>query len=438
MRRGFQITVLLGALLVNGYGQDRQTDPGSAASPEQRAEAWKHLKIKKSQNLQPYRIGPVEKAFLWAENKFTSDGGGGGFTGVSPLVGTVSSGSGPSMGLEYRRERGAWIPVDLALSGMYSTKGYQAYELQFGHLLRRDTSFTVDPIGERLITEFTERKKTEKGFTYYADIQFRHLPQENFYGLGPDTQRETETNYRLRSASSEGVAGFQLTDWFGASLRAGFVQFDLGPGTDSAFPDVRTLHGELTAPGLVTEPDFWRSTAGVVLDSRDKPTDAHSGHMVGLLVSHYNDRKGNLSEFTRLALDARHYIPLASRYRTLALRLAASSDQVPRGQFVPFYLQEPLGGINGVRGFNDFRFRDRNLLLGSAEYRWDAAEFLQMVLFYDAGKVFSRTSEFGFSGLEKGFGGGVRLRTANGILLRLELAHSREGNVLHFKLGPAF
>ena len=41
-------------------------------------------------------------------------------------------------------------------------------------------------------------------------------------------------------------------------------------------------------------------------------------------------------------------------------------------------------------------------------------------------------------GLEKGFGGGVRLKTSSGVLLRLELGHSREGNVLHFKLGPAF
>lgn len=438
MRSGLLLVTFLAALQTQGFSQDSQVGTDSPPGTERRAELWRLSKLKKSKDLQPYRIGPVEKVFLWAENKFSSDGKGTGFTGVSPLIGTVSSGSGPSMGLEYRRERGSWIPVDLAVSGMYSTKGYQSYAFQLGHLVRRDTSFTVDPIGERLITEFTERKQTEKGVTYYADVHFRHLPQEDFYGLGPDTRRETETNYRLRSSSLEGVAGFQLTDWLGASLRAGFVQFDLGPGTDSAFPDIRTLHGEPTAPGIVTEPDFWRSTAGVILDFRDKPTDAHAGHMVGLLVSHYNDRKGNISEFTRLAVDARYYLPLASRYRTLAVRLAASSDQVPRGQFVPFYLQEPLGGINGVRGFNDFRFRDRNLLLGSAEYRWDPAEFLQMVLFYDAGKVFSRTSEFGFSGLEKGFGGGVRLKSASGVLLRLELAHSREGNVFHFKLGPAF
>jgi len=144
MRRRFHIPVLLHALLVHGYGQDAQTNPGQAAPAEKRAEAWKELKLKKSRNLQPYRIGRIEKLFLWAEDKFTADGGGTGFTGFSPLIGTVSSGSGPSMGLEYRRERGGWIPVDLAASAMYSTKSYQAYGMQLGHLLQRDTTFTVD------------------------------------------------------------------------------------------------------------------------------------------------------------------------------------------------------------------------------------------------------------------------------------------------------
>jgi len=76
---------MLSALLVHGYGQGAQTNPGQAAPAEKRAEAWKELKLKKSRNLQPYRIGRIEKLFLWAEDKFTADGGGTGFTGFSPV-----------------------------------------------------------------------------------------------------------------------------------------------------------------------------------------------------------------------------------------------------------------------------------------------------------------------------------------------------------------
>ncbi len=443
MRRVFAILALLVAFHVHGLGQSTKSgetapQPAESQTKESRSELWRTLKIKKSNNLQPYRIGPMERVFLHLESGLMGNENGTRFTGLFPLIGTVTSGSGPSLGLEYRREHEGWMPVDMAVSGEYSTKGYQGYELQLGNLLERETTFTVDPIGERLITEFTRKKRTERGLTYYADIHLKHLPQEVFFGLGRDSTRENETNYRLLSASYEGVAGFQLTDWLGASVRAGLVQFDLGPGTSEDVLDIRARYNEATAPGIIAQPNFVRVAAGVILDSRDIPMAAHSGSMLGLLFSHYDDRHGDLSEFNRVAFDVRHYIPLASRYRTLALRVVASSDRVPRGDFVPFYLLESLGGINGVRGFEDFRFRDRNLLLGSAEYRWDPAEFLQMVAFYDSGKVFSRTSEFGFSGLEKGFGGGVRLKIARGVLLRVELAHSREGNILHLKLGPAF
>ena len=46
-----------------------------------------------------------------------------------------------------------------------------------------------------------------------------------------------------------------------------------------------------------------------------------------------------------------------------------------------------LGGSTTLRGFSEFRFRDRNAFLINAEYRWEAFSGLDMALFGDWGDV---------------------------------------------------
>jgi outer membrane protein assembly factor BamA len=109
---------------------------------------------------------------------------------------------------------------------------------------------------------------------------------------------------------------------------------------------------------------------------------------------------------------------------------------------VPFYLLYTLGGTGGLktfrpellggdgtratlRGFRNFRFRDRDLVLMQAEYRIPVHKYVHTSVFVDAGQVAPRTSELfsdvrantGFSvsavrkgktlgRLDVGFGGG--------------------------------
>ena len=51
-----------------------------------------------------------------------------------------------------------------------------------------------------------------------------------------------------------------------------------------------------------------------------------------------------------------------------------------------------LGGSHTLRGYSSWRFRDRNRLLLTGEYRWTAGPFVDMALFVDAGKVAARRS----------------------------------------------
>ena len=76
-----------------------------------------------------------------------------------------------------------------------------------------------------------------------------------------------------------------------------------------------------------------------------------------------------------------------------------------------------LGGGAPLRGYQDFRFRDRNRLLMNAEFRWTPARFVDMAIFYDAGKVTGRREDLDFDDLKDSYGIGMRLIGVNGLRL---------------------
>jgi hemolysin activation/secretion protein len=97
-----------------------------------------------------------------------------------------------------------------------------------------------------------------------------------------------------------------------------------------------------------------------------------------------------------------------------------------------------LGGGSSLRGFTSWRFRDKHSLLLQAEWRVLANRFLDMAVFYDAGKVMARRAEISLDGLKDDFGLGFRLHGLAATPLRIELAKSNEGLALVFSSKAAF
>ena len=84
----------------------------------------------------------------------------------------------------------------------------------------------------------------------------------------------------------------------------------------------------------------------------------------------------------------------------IALRALASTTRPRAGQDVPYFLMPDLGGSHTLRGYPPWRFRDRNRLLLTGEYRWTAGPFVDMALFLDAGKVAPRARDLDLRGLK--------------------------------------
>ena len=132
------------------------------------------------------------------------------------------------------------------------------------------------------------------------------------------------------------------------------------------------------------------------------------------------------------------YLPLSRERHGLAFRFDSSYADPGDGQEVPFFMMPTLGGAKTIRGYREFRFRDRGSLLLNLEYRFFLSRPLAFAVFVDAGKVFEDSSGFDFSDLHAGYGVGFQMRARDGFSIRMDIAFSTEGGKFHISAGPDF
>jgi outer membrane protein assembly factor BamA len=106
------------------------------------------------------------------------------------------------------------------------------------------------------------------------------------------------------------------------------------------------------------------------------------------------------------------------------------------GREVPFYLMPSLGGSYTLRGYSNYRFHDRQLLLASAETRWPIFDHLDGAVFVDAGTVAAKVGDLGFDKTVYGFG--LRVHSHRSTLARLDVAHTAEGWHVMFRSSDPF
>ena len=154
--------------------------------------------------------------------------------------------------------------------------------------------------------------------------------------------------------------------------------------------------------------------------------------------SNYRDQDLDAFDFAQVSIDLQQYVPIPDRYRTIALHATAVFTDPRKGQEIPFYFQPTLGGAQALRGFREFRFRDRNSLLMTAEYRWEAWWALDGALFVDAGQVVAERRDFKLRDLDVSYGVGFRVHSNSAFVARLDLAFSREGFLPLLRFEHAF
>jgi hypothetical protein len=403
-----------------------------AGHPATREEIFRRLREEKRQSVRLYQPKRFESIFRAIDGARKPRASTMNWKGLHPRLDWPSPGSGAAVGARYWR-RDVLGPLDLSGAAFYSIYGYQHYEAQLG-LISPERSQIPPSWQDDEFYEIGDVRPRLRRVPVYAALRYRYLPEEGFYGLGPDSSLSNRTTYLQEETRAYLRTGIQLTRSFAWFLEAGYQHNSIGSGR-SSYPSTETVFDETTAPGLEAPPDHARLATLAFLDLR-QPRNPERGVVLAVLAARYLDRGSDAFSFDRYAFDFRTYVPLGSPQRILALRAGGNSDHPHEGAQVPFFLQESLGGSHALRGFNNLRFRGEKVLLFQAEYRWEPAAYWELAAFTDAGAVGRVGSSPGSFHWDWGFG--TRFKIYSEILLRLEVAFSSETTRYHIRGSQSF
>jgi len=268
---------------------------------------------------------------------------------------------------------------------------------------------------------------------------YRKQPQDDFYGLGPDTREETRVSFLYKGTEVQGRAIVKPRSWLRVGTRVGWLDPDIGTGTDDRFPSIEETFDSITAPGLLDQPQYRYGEAFAIADNRDERGNARAGGYYAVAWRRYGDQDLNRFSFSRFNAHALRFFPIFDKKRVFAFQAQLTATSADDGNEVPFYMQPTIGGGHNLRSVTDYRFRDRSALGFNAEYRWEAFTALDMAVFADFGTVAGRVSDLDLGNLTPGYGIGFRFNTPQAVFLRFDIA-TGAGEGVHFfiKFSNAF
>lgn len=395
MRR-FQLTLTAALLVGPLLGTVQAQEPGSRAEEQAREQE------QKAQALSAYRPPWIERQLLAIEKA-------GGFAvqrGLFVAFGDIKRGSSIALGPAYGRTLASGAVV--LGKAAYSIKGYKLAQLS-----AQSPLFAQDRV------------------LFRVRARWQVAPSGQLYALGPDSPEE-RTEYTETKTELSGDASLKPARFLRVGGGVSVERFETG-FAPKADPARRDLFASM--PGAGADPRYIHGHASAAIDSRDGEGYSRHGSLLSATLHDYRQQNNGPYSFERLDGAAEQYLPVLHGNWVLFLSLRASTTTTTAGHEVPFFLMPDLGG-HDLRGFSNYRFRDRHSILVTAEYRWYAQEYLDGAIFYDAGKTVPTRGALDFTGFKSSVGAGVRLHGPQTTAIRLEVAHSREGIRLLLAFSP--
>jgi hypothetical protein len=257
--------------------------------------------------------------------------------------------------------------------------------------------------------------------------------------VGAEATREADgTDYRLKNTEYLTYATVKPRSWLTFGGQLGYSQpVSVERPRPANLTPTQDVFTATTAPGLTDRPAFLHSDLSADVDTRNHPSRPTSGGDYRVTLSTFSDRDFGQYSFRRVEAEASRFIPILHENWVIGLRARVASSDTSDGNVVPFYLLPTLGGSRSLRGYDDYRFRDRNLLLFNAEYRWRVFGALDGALFYDAGKVAPRFGDLDLKDLKSSYGLGFRFHSNNTTVFRVDVGRSAEGTRLLLSITDA-
>jgi hypothetical protein len=377
------------------------------AQQQTRAASIVEAQAAKAQRLEPYVPGKAERIAVNLKKHFFESP-----EGFYPWFDSVYSGGGFTAGAGYRNfygDRTFWNA-----RGLYSIKAYKLAEL------------TTESLG-----------LAQGRVDLRAAGGFRDATQVAFYGVGHETDPDARSNFRLKQAYVAGAFRGRGPGPFFVDFSLAYEDFRLEGGTATTSPSIESMYTPATAPGLGDSPEFVHIAWTGGIDSRPSPDYARRGGLYAIAYDSYYDPDHTYT-FDRLQAEVVQHVPILRENWVVSLHGVARAT-LDEDYTVPYFLLSALGSGSTLRAYPSWRFRDRHSLLVSGEWRWIPSRlFLDMAIFYDAGKVAGRLEDLNFKDLKHDAGVGVRFHGPLTTPLRVDVAKGSEGLNVVFSGSAAF
>jgi AAA family ATP:ADP antiporter len=387
-RRLVAVAVAFAFVVVPSQSSGQTLETPGAGAAESRDAEWAARQAEKATQLEAYQPDALERHIRRAEGALFSK------RAVYTFIGSAFDGGGLAVGPGFRRSYGDSGTINAHAA--WSIKNYRAAEVKVG------------------LPEMANGKVQLSVHGNWLDA-----PEVAFYG-GSKAER-----YGFAYQTMGAGIDARIQPWKRVAFGGGFdmVSADASSPIDAAAPSL--------------DPTYGQSSVFVELDTRAAPGYTTSGGLYRVDFSDFRETGGGPSTFQRVDAEVQRYVPMFRNSQVIALRGLVSSTMTADGNEVPFFLLPELGSRT-LRGYSTWRFRDRNRVLLTGEYRWAAGAFVDMAVFMDAGTVASRFDDLDLGRLHTSHGIGVRFHTPSQTALRVELARSTEGLGLLFSFSPRF
>jgi hypothetical protein len=349
--------------------------------------------------------------------RFVGDGNGEDKTGFYPSFGRIVSGAGwISLGPGYRQR----LFGDRAIVDASAAMSWRAYKQGQARFEFTDLADSRVAIGTQLL--------------------WQDLTQVNYFGNGPDSSVDGRSEYRLKTTDVVGYGSYRPTRWLTVGATAGRLDgptlaAPTGP-FDRGYPDARVTFPQDAAFALERQPSFAHGGLTITADTRDYPDHPSRGGVYEAAFTRYSDLDLNAFSFSRYEAEAAHFVPLFDDGLVFAMHGWTALSDAGEGQTVPVYLMPALGGSSMLRGYPNYRFHDRNLVVATAEARLALTMHIDTAVFVDAGSVAPRVDELRLANTSVGVS--VRLHTHKRTTARIDAAHGREGWSVSLSLNDPF
>ncbi|WP_411992269.1 BamA/TamA family outer membrane protein [Agarivorans sp. DSG3-1] len=267
----------------------------------------------------------------------------------------------------------------------------------------------------------------EDQWRLYVDAEIADAP-DVFYGVGyqENHQSDNKVDFNHRQFSLRPTLLKRVAD---SSFIGGGFDFSYAKAnnieTNDSLVDSSILDESSTAVGLTFKGNY---------DTRDVVRNPYNGRLIELDAGFYHPSFGSSENFRTLNLNYSEYLQMGPRDSVFAWQF---KSRFTNGD-VPWHMLSTVGGGSALRGYATGRYRDKQMLMSQAEYRWDLPGRHGMVFWLGAGAVAPEVDQFSSQEILPNAGFGYRFEVKSRVNLRLDMGFGDGERGFYFNVDEAF